>query len=110
MGGLKNTSATWGQNMETRIENLGLSLRLLKDDNDKRNLIRTGGSDRHRTNLSNELKEGGFIEILRIEYYRKIKNNIGLEGFWTDNRIEEEEKIKWGRARLKANREERQEG
>ena len=27
------------------------------------------------------------------EYDRKIKNNIGLEGFWTDNRIDEEEEI-----------------
>ena len=34
------------------------------------------------------------------DYYKKIKNNIGLEGFWTDNRIDEEVKIKWGKARL----------
>ena len=30
----------------------------------------------------------------------RLAVSSGLEGFWTDNRIEEGEKIKWGRARL----------
>ena len=42
MRGLKNNSAiSWGQDMKTRLENLGLSLRLIEDDTEEGNLIRT---------------------------------------------------------------------
>ena len=73
---------------------------MIEDDADEGDLISTlsvsyptSGSNWHRTNISNGLEEGGLVEILR--YYKKFKN-IGLEGFWTDNGIEEEDKRKVG--------------